>query len=311
MAHEKLTDKVFTATLEDNDVSHTVDKSDLTSSPEGTSKQTRWSLIKSTLKSYFDTIYTANVIANANIGNNLLVRGDGAGEGVQNSGINISDTDDITGVTSLLLDDVTYAGLSTGLAFGDGDTGFYEEIDDVIRISIGGTAYYHISAAYFGFPNKANMMNQQATATLPVFVPEGTDTNTGIGWAAADQLSLIAGGVEGIRVNTATTGVNYLDITPSATTNAVQIATEGIDTNIDLALMPKGSGKVNIGTTSLLERLNVDGNIIADQYKLSALNTAPSSATDTGILGEIRYTASFLYVCTATDTWVRAALSTW
>ena len=38
------------------------------------------------------------------------------------------------------------------------------------------------------------------TATNPVFQPAATDSDTGIGWAAADQLSLIAGGVEGIRI---------------------------------------------------------------------------------------------------------------
>lgn len=44
---------------------------------------------------------------------------------------------------------------------------------------------------------------------------------------------------------------------------------------------------------------------------LSALNVAPASAVDTGVLGEIRVTADFIYVATATDTWKRAALVTW
>ena len=44
---------------------------------------------------------------------------------------------------------------------------------------------------------------------------------------------------------------------------------------------------------------------------LSSLNTAPTSATDTGTLGEIRWAADYVYLCTATDTWVRAALATW
>ena len=56
---------------------------------------------------------------------------------------------------------------------------------------------------------------------------------------------------------------------------------------------------------------SVDVPIKSTQYKLSALNTAPSSASDTGTLGEIRVTATHLYVCTATNTWVRTALATW
>ncbi len=50
---------------------------------------------------------------------------------------------------------------------------------------------------------------------------------------------------------------------------------------------------------------------LADQYKLSALNTAPSGASDTGTTGEIRIDASFIYICTATNTWKRVAIATW
>src|SRR5690606_27780997 len=45
----------------------------------------------------------------------------------------------------------------------------------------------------------------------------------------------------------------------------------------------------------------------APQYRLSALNTAPASASATGTTGEIRITATHIYVCVATNTWVRAA----
>jgi hypothetical protein len=59
------------------------------------------------------------------------------------------------------------------------------------------------------------------------------------------------------------------------------------------------------------DALNVNGSIRSTQYKLPALNTAPVSATDTGTIGEIRITSTFIYVCTATNTWVRTALTTW
>jgi len=38
---------------------------------------------------------------------------------------------------------------------------------------------------------------------------------------------------------------------------------------------------------------------------------APSSATSPGVQGEIAADASYIYVCTATDTWKRAAVATW
>lgn len=39
--------------------------------------------------------------------------------------------------------------------------------------------------------------------------------------------------------------------------------------------------------------------------------SVPSSATDTGILGQISYDADYIYICTATDTWKRVAITTW
>tara|TARA_R110000851_G_scaffold237164_1_gene389994 strand:- start:6678 stop:8348 length:1671 start_codon:yes stop_codon:yes gene_type:complete len=55
----------------------------------------------------------------------------------------------------------------------------------------------------------------------------------------------------------------------------------------------------------------VNGNTTSTGYKVSALNVAPATATSTGITGDIRYTSDFIYVCVATNTWKRTALSTW
>ena len=58
-------------------------------------------------------------------------------------------------------------------------------------------------------------------------------------------------------------------------------------------------------------RTKAVGVTVTGQMDLAALNTAPSSATDTGTLGEIRWAADYVYLCTATNVWVRAALATW
>jgi len=71
-------------------------------------------------------------------------------------------------------------------------------------------------------------------------------------------------------------------------------------------------GNILIGTvTNSGYKLDVSGTAQATQFKLSALNTAPASATATGVVGEIRIDASYIYVCTATNVWKRSALSTW
>jgi hypothetical protein len=72
-----------------------------------------------------------------------------------------------------------------------------------------------------------------------------------------------------------------------------------------------GNVLINTSSDDGVTPLQVNGAAKATQYKLTALNTAPASATDTGTLGEIRVTAGFIYICTATNTWVRTALATW
>jgi hypothetical protein len=39
--------------------------------------------------------------------------------------------------------------------------------------------------------------------------------------------------------------------------------------------------------------------------------TVPATATSTGVAGQVAYASGFLYVCVATNTWRRTALSTW
>ena len=57
--------------------------------------------------------------------------------------------------------------------------------------------------------------------------------------------------------------------------------------------------------------LNVNGTLRANQFYLSSLNTAPATASSTGTTGEIRIDANYIYICTATNTWKRAAIATW
>lgn len=58
MADQKLTDKSSISSIDDSDLIHVVDVSDTSSSAEGTSKKGLFSLFKSTLKTYFDTLYS-------------------------------------------------------------------------------------------------------------------------------------------------------------------------------------------------------------------------------------------------------------
>ena len=119
----------------------------------------------------------------------------------------------------------------------------------------------------------------------------GTDTNTA-GADATIQGSLGTG--------TGASGKLVFKVgTPGASGSTQHTA------NTVLTLQDTGTG----GTPS--PAVIAAGPVTSTQFRLSALNTAPSSAADTGTLGEIRIDSGYIYVCTATNTWVRAALATW
>jgi hypothetical protein len=95
--------------------------------------------------------------------------------------------------------------LLTGLAFGDGDTGFYEIADDAIGLSNAGTLAYRFGGSTFIIGPNSNYASiypsRIATDILPNIVPADIDGNTGIGRAGVDTLSLVAGGVNGLNIN--------------------------------------------------------------------------------------------------------------
>lgn len=66
--------------------------------------------------------------------------------------------------------------------------------------------------------------------------------------------------------------------------------------------------RAGIGSTVLYIDCEVNGNIFGE---ITLAGTAPATASSTGIAGQIRYDANYLYVCVATDTWKRTALTTW
>ncbi len=106
------------------------------------------------------------------------------------------------------------------LSFGDGDSGFYEFSDDRIAISTGGILRFYVGNAgiWSAATNGAQLDYTAPSATVPGFTFNG-DTDTGIGRAAADMLSLIAGGIEGARIeegNSGTTGTHIF--VPNLTT---------------------------------------------------------------------------------------------
>lgn len=88
------------------------------------------------------------------------------------------------------------------LAFGDGDTGFFENVDDLIGVSNGGVLTWIIGSGAFSGQNgnAPQLRNFAATNINPSINVNRSDSNTGLGQAGDDTLSIVAGGVEGFRV---------------------------------------------------------------------------------------------------------------
>jgi len=66
------------------------------------------------------------------------------------------------------------------------------------------------------------------------------------------------------------------------------------------------SGNVGIGTTAPTAKLDINSNI----FRLRTAKT-PATSGAAGNAGDICWDASYIYVCTATNTWERAAIAAW
>ena len=88
----------------------------------------------------------------------------------------------------------------------------------------------------------------------------------------------------------------------------------GTETNHHLAIYSNNTerirvdknGSIGIGTTAPSTLFDVN----SDKIRLRTAKT-PANAGDTGNAGDICWDANYIYVCTATNTWKRAAIATW
>jgi hypothetical protein len=144
------------------------------------------------------------------------------------------------------------------LAFGDGDTGFYESSDDILRLGVGATgAYWQFAVNEIRNNLTGGLMLRRVTptATVPSLVPRG-DTDTGIGASADNDVRLIANSSSVLGAandgtsntvsiyGTAGQAANYLNLTSSG-------GSAGGIFNVSSA------GRVGIGTTNPSTSLHV------------------------------------------------------
>lgn len=101
----------------------------------------------------------------------------------------------------------------------------------------------------------------------------------------------------------------------SSTTGYAMLVRTGDAPSIPLVVRGASSQTANLqqwqdSSAAVLASVSAAGNITAIEYRVADMNTAPANSSDTGTKGEIRWTATAVYLCTATNTWVKATLAT-
>jgi hypothetical protein len=143
---------------------------------------------------------------------------------------------DLTDTSTNQLKLPTGSTANPSLTFGGEETGFYQTSSGVINVSIQGSSKWLFSASQFRATttNAAYMKNIAATATNPIFTKQGDDT-TGVG-GIAGELSLIVGGIEGLRIQSDSSINIYGNLevdkdVSAATFNSIALTTAGVATN--------------------------------------------------------------------------------
>lgn len=125
-------------------------------------------------------------------------------------------------------------------------------------------------------------------------------TNTGIYFPFGTQVAATIAGVQ-----TFVTGVSYAQVPSNAGTFILgatgDVAISRISANV-LGIATSFAG--GAGGSLNLTNLTASGNVIIAQQ-------TPASASATGTANTITFDASFIYICTATNTWKRVAIATW
>jgi len=195
----------------------------------------------------------------------------------------------------------------------DPNTGIYNSGADQLALSTGGTGRLFVDSN-----GRVNIAGTTG-ATLKVGDATAPAAIDGTGAAYTPQIyNTQTGGIAGIGVYT-NDGVNnrrtsfFVDQTNSLWGLSLNWSSSGpapfvIRDAVSEKLRIDTQGRLLVGTSSDSggALLQVNG----DRIRVGTAKT-PASATAAGTAGEICWDANYIYVCTATNTWKRTALTTW
>ena len=220
------------------------------------------------------------------------------------------------------------------------DTGIYSPGADQLAISTGGTSRLAVSTTAVSSTLAVDV--PLGAVGTPSITFTG-DLNTGVFSPGADTLALVTGGTNRVHVtsgglvgiNTTSPGT-ILDVVGPGNPTLTVRGSDGAYTGI-VNIQAAGGGVSSINATggnnalkietNSVERARIDSSgrllvggssdsggallqVFGDRIRVGTAKT-PASASATGTAGEICWDASYIYVCTATNTWKRTAIATW
>jgi len=174
-------------------------------------------------------------------------------------------------------------------------------------IAAGATGIIDMTGGVFKFSPTVSENKAQGVA---VYLPEGaaSDDGTGLLFTAGTDTKLAgyldeaaASGAEEVSVRLAEESAGIADAAATAASAAGEAsATAAVGAAITAELEPAGGI-----TAAISAAVSGAGNV--------RLVTAPAAADSTGVKGDIAIDATSVYLCTAANTWVKAALGfdTW
>ncbi len=179
------------------------------------------------------------------------------------------------------------------LAFGDGNTGFWESSDNELHQTVAGLSghikyisNYGVVSIIGSTTGSAQIIFRDASATAPTYT-FGNDEDTGVGCNSADQLSSIAGGAEIVRYVEA--AADYVDhkvgtaYTPSSDQARLDDSVITIDNTI-VRVVGDG-GAVLLDTDPAVEDGVSDGQMVILQGTSDVNTVAVADAVNTALAG--------------------------
>jgi len=252
-----------------------------------------------------------------------------------------SDTTKKVSIANLLKNASSGTAAAPGIAFDGDNTGIYRPgadelavatngtgrlfIDSSGRLLVGTSSALSVNSITAGVEVHASTTNNGASISVARFNNNSFGPRLNLGKSRNSTIAagtivqngddlggLFFNGDDGTDLNTAAASIKaFVDGTPGADDMPGRLV---FSTTADGASSPTervrldSTGRLLVGTSSDSggALLQVGG----DRIRVGTAKT-PASASDTGTAGEICWDASYIYVCIATNTWKRTAISTW